>query len=103
MPYFLSPPKIKILFNPAAYLGGGRDFGPFPSATPPGALHISSLANLTSDARGKPVGGMQLRDFFTVMRTGKDFDGLHPTFGPSGPIGRFSTTCLTMTQAITNT
>lgn len=65
--------------NPATYLGGGRDFGPFPSADPPGAFpHIVSR-NLTPNKTGLPAGGMTLQDFQTVLRTGRDFDHLHPT------------------------
>jgi hypothetical protein len=65
--------------NPSTYLGGGRDFGPFPSATPPGAFpHIISR-NLTPDKTGLPAGGMTFSDFFTALKIGKDFDRLHPT------------------------
>jgi hypothetical protein len=54
-PYFLSPPfngHTKI--NPATYLGGGRDFGPFPG--PDSKVHIVSR-NLTPDKTGLPEGG----------------------------------------------
>jgi hypothetical protein len=76
MPYFLSPPKIKSMVNPAGYLGGGMDFGPYPSAGPfPDII----ARNLTPDWTNLPAGGMQYMNFVTVMRTGKDFDGIHPT------------------------
>ncbi len=65
--------------NPSTYLGGGRDFGAFPSATPPGAFpHIFSR-NLTPDKTGLPAGGETLNEFITVLRIGRDFDRLHPT------------------------
>ena len=54
MPYFLKPPKISNKINPAGYLGGGRDFGQYPSVMPVGAFpHIFSR-NLTPDASGRP-------------------------------------------------
>lgn len=60
--------------NPATYLGGGRDFGGFP--TPVSPLHIISR-NLTPDASGKPE-GHTLDEFATILRTGVDMDQLHP-------------------------
>ena len=79
MPYFLKPPQISAKVNPAGYLGGGRDFGAYPSDTPPGAFpHIISR-NLTPDVSGRPEGGHTLEEFFTIFRTGHDFDGVHPT------------------------
>ncbi len=51
--------------NPGTYLGGGRDFGGFP--TPASPLHIISR-NLTPDASGKPE-GHTLDEFFTILRT----------------------------------
>jgi hypothetical protein len=59
--------------NPATYLGGGSDFGPFP-----GLVHLYSR-NLTPDKTGRPAGGMTYKQFLTVIRTGKDDDHLHPT------------------------
>ena len=75
-PYLLPPVfsgETKV--NPATYLGGGRDFGPFPG---PGFPHIISR-NLTPDKTGLPVGGATFQEFITILRTGKDFDHLHPT------------------------
>ena len=60
--------------NTATYLGGGRDFGGFPTPTSP--LHIISR-NLTPDASGKPE-GHTLQEFTTILRTGVDMDQLHP-------------------------
>ncbi len=55
------------------------DFGPYPSDTPPGAFpHIFSR-NLTPDVTGLPEGGHTFAEFRTILRTGHDFDGVHPT------------------------
>ena len=62
------------LVNPKTYLGGGRDFGGFPTPTSP--LHIISR-NLTPDASGKPE-GHTLQEFTTILRTGVDMDQQHP-------------------------
>ena len=37
--------------------------------------------NLTPDHTGNPEGGNDLRTFMTIMRTGHDFDKLHPNCG----------------------
>jgi hypothetical protein len=71
-PYFGQPTKV----NPATYLGGGRDFGPFPAAGP--FPHIISR-NLTPDKTGRPEGGHTFVEFLQIMRTGVDMDHLHPT------------------------
>ena len=70
-PYFGQPEKI----NTATYLGGGRDFGPYP--TPTSALHIISR-NLTPDKTGRPEGGHTFAEFLEIIRTGVDMDHLHP-------------------------
>lgn len=70
--------------NTATYLGGGRDFGPFPSAT--GKFpHIISR-NLTPDYTGLAAGGMSWDQFLLVIRTGVDLDHRHPscTGAPDG-------------------
>jgi len=69
-PYFGQPTKI----NPATYLGGGRDFGPYPA--PNSALHIISR-NLTPDKTGRPEGGHSFTEFLQIIRTGIDTDHLH--------------------------
>jgi hypothetical protein len=86
MPYFLKPPQVRTQINQAGYLGGGMDFGPYPSADPPGAFPNIVSRNLTPDASGRPEGGHTLEEFFRIMRKGKDFDGIHPTCtgGPDG-------------------
>ena len=76
-PYLLPPPKGpysgKIKVNPATYLGGGSDFGPYP-----GLAHLYTR-NLTPDKTGRPEGGHTFQEFLTIMRTGKDYDHIHPT------------------------
>ena len=69
-PYFGQPEKI----NTATYLGGGRDFGKV--SGPPSPDIISR--NLTPDKTGRPEGGNTFEQFKEILRTGKDFDHLHP-------------------------
>jgi hypothetical protein len=70
-PYFGQTEQV----NPATYLGGGRDFGPYPFPNSP--LHIISR-NLTPDKTGRPEGGHTFEEFRTIIRTGVDMDHLHP-------------------------
>lgn len=72
VPYFGQSPTV---INPAVYLAGGRDFGPYPAAGP--FPHIISR-NLTPDKNGLPE-GHTFEEFATIIRTGKDMDGVHPT------------------------
>ena len=72
-PYLSQHPTV---VNPATYLGGGRDFGAFPDPAGP-FPHIVSR-NLTPDNSGLPEGGNTFDQFLQIMRTGKDFDHLHP-------------------------
>jgi hypothetical protein len=74
-PYFGQPEKV----NPATYLGGGRDFGPYPFPT--STLHIFSR-NLTPDHTGLPIGGDTFQEFRNTIRTGVDPDQLHPNLPP---------------------
>ena len=69
-PFFGQPKHV----NPTTYLGGGRNFGPFV----PGSADIISR-NLTPDRTGLPEGGHTFQEFLLIMRTGVDFDHLHPT------------------------
>ncbi len=86
-PYLLSPPHGPFTgmqqSNPATYLGGGRDFGPFGSQSE--LTHLYSR-NLTPDKTGRPVGGLSFNEFLTVLRTGRDYDHIHPncTGAPDG-------------------
>ena len=85
-PYLRSPPLGPFLgvtkINPATYLGGGRDFGPFPAPT--SLLHIVSR-NLTPDKTGMPEGGHTLAEFIEIMRTGIDMDQAHPNCPANAP------------------
>ena len=74
-PYFGQDEEI----NPATYLGGGRDFGPYP--TPASPIHIISR-NLTPDHTGLPIGGDTFEEFRETIRTGVDPDLLHPNLPP---------------------
>ena len=79
-PALFAPPSLTAhqikQVNPATFLGGGRDFGPFPAPDSP--LHIFSR-NLTPDNTGMAEGGHSFSEFVQIMRTGIDFDGVHPT------------------------
>lgn len=72
-PYFGQPAKV----DPTTYLAGGTDFGPVGPPDNPGPDIISR--NLTPDKTGLPEGGHTLSEFTQILRTGKDFDVLHPT------------------------
>lgn len=74
-PYFNQPEVV----NPATYLGGGRDFGEL--APPPGigSAHIISRNLTPTPKTGLPEGDHTFEEFLTILRTGKDFDHLHPT------------------------
>ena len=77
-PYLLMPPNgpfggVKKV-NPATYLGGGSDFGAFPS--PGGTVHIISR-NLTPGKSGLPAGDHTLSQFTQILRTGVDPDKAH--------------------------
>ena len=78
-PYLLSPPHGPFSgmqqINPATYLGGGRDFGPFGSQNE--LPHLYSR-NLTPDKTGRAEGGRSFEEFLTILRTGKDYDHIHP-------------------------
>lgn len=70
-PFFGQPQKV----NPATYLGGGRNFGKI--SGPPSPDIISR--NLTPSTKtGLPEGDHTFEEFLTILRTGKDFDHLHP-------------------------
>jgi hypothetical protein len=85
-PYLREAPQGPFLgakqVNAATYLGGGRDFGVFPS--PNGDVHIVSR-NLTPDKTGLPEGGHTLAEFIEIMRTGIDFDHAHPNCPTNAP------------------
>jgi hypothetical protein len=82
-PYFGQPKKL----DPSVYMGGGADFGQVGPPENPGP-HIIAR-NLTPDKTGRAEGGHTLAEFITILRTGKDFDHLHPTCS-----GRVTTNCI---------
>jgi hypothetical protein len=85
-PYLRKPPQGPFLgtkqVNAETYLGGGSDFGAFPS--PGGAVHIVSR-NLTPDKSGRPEGGRTLAEFIQIIRTGVDLDHAHPNCPTNTP------------------
>ena len=103
-PYFLNPP-LGTKTDPTTYLAGGSPFGQaVPSSAsiggfPPGSIPASYppdgypvdpttgfpyagpviiSRNLTPDKNGHPE-GHTLSEFKEILRTGKDFDNIHPT------------------------
>lgn len=79
--FFLgSPLPTKIKVDPAVYLSGGTNFGPVGTPTGPSMYGGPDIItrNLTPDKNGVPEGGMSLAEFKQVMKTGTDFDHLHP-------------------------
>lgn len=71
-PFFGQPKKV----NPATYLGGGRDFG---TVSGPPSPHIISRNLTPATKTGLPEGDHTFEEFLTIIRTGKDFDHLHPS------------------------
>ena len=103
-PYFLSQ-SVGTKTDPTTYLAGGSPFGQavpssasvggFPSGSvppsyPPDGYPIDPTTgfpyagpviisrNLTPDKNGRPE-GHTLSEFKEILRTGKDFDNIHPT------------------------
>jgi hypothetical protein len=104
-PYFLNQP-LGTKTDPTTYLAGGTPFGQavpssasvggfpsgsIPSSYPPNGYPIDPTTgfpyagpvivsrNLTPDKNGRPEGGHTLAEFKEILRTGKDFDNIHPT------------------------
>jgi hypothetical protein len=104
-PYFLNQP-LETKTDPTTYLAGGTPFGlavpssasvggfprgSVPSSYPPNGYPIDPTTgfpyagpviisrNLTPDKNGRPEGGRTLSEFKEILRTGKDFDNIHPT------------------------
>lgn len=78
-PYFIGQ-KAKV--DPTNYLEGGMDFGPVGGPTPGYGDYVGPdiiARNLTPDKTGRAEGGHTLAEFMQIMRTGTDFDHLHPT------------------------
>ena len=90
-PYLLPPLNNKPWQVQAEYyLGGGQNFGPVgpgvssgPYASGPGTGPLIISRNLTPDYTGLPEGGHTLEQFLKIMRTGHDYDKLHPNCGES--------------------
>jgi hypothetical protein len=90
-PYFGQPTKV----DPTTYLEGGSDFGPavppIPGVYPPAAYgdYVGPdiiARNLTPDKTGRPEGGHTLAEFKQILKTGIDFDKLHPTCTSAAPV-----------------
>lgn len=72
-------------------MNGGQNFGPAgpgivknmnsPLYAGPGLGPNIIVRNLTPDYTGNPEGGNELAKFITIMRTGHDYDKLHPNCG----------------------
>ena len=104
-PYFLNQP-LGTKTDPTTYLAGGTPFGQavpssasvggfppgsIPPSYPPDGYPIDPTTgfpyagpvivsrNLTPDKNGRPAGGHTLSEFKEILRTGKDFDNIHPT------------------------
>ena len=97
-PYLLFPNKPPWKVEAQYYLGGGQNFGPAgpgisdpasPYYAGPGNGPLLITRNLTPDHTGKPEGGHNLQQFMDIMRTGHDYDNLHPNCG-----GRVTTNCV---------
>jgi hypothetical protein len=98
-PYLLFPANLPPWKAQAQYyLGGGQIFGPAgpgvsdpttPYYAGPGNGPLVVSRNLTPDHTGLPEGGHTLQQFLTIMRTGHDYDNLHPNCG-----GRVITNCV---------
>lgn len=71
-PFFGQKKKV----NPQTYMGGGRDFG---LISGPPSPHIISRNLTPSTKTGLPEGDHTFQEFLEILRTGKDFDHLHPT------------------------
>jgi hypothetical protein len=76
-PYFNQKAKV----DPTVYLSGGMDFGPVGTPTGPAMYAGPDIIarNLTPDKTGRAEGGNTLEQFKQIMRSGTDFDHIHPT------------------------
>lgn len=109
-PYFNQPYfNTNTRTDPKTYLSGGTDFGPAVPPSPPGGFPFFPWAtapipssyppkaygsyvgpdiitrNLTPDKTGRPEGGHTLAEFKNILRTGIDYDHLHPTCTTATP------------------
>jgi hypothetical protein len=76
-PYFNQPNVV----DPTVYLSGGQNFGPVGTPTGPNGYSGPAMIsrNLTPDKYGRPEGGHTLEEFKQILKTGTDFDHIHPT------------------------
>ena len=76
-PYFGQPKEV----DPTVYLSGGQNFGPVGTPTGPAGYSgpFMIARNLTPNYAGLPEGGNTLSQFKQIMKTGIDFDHIHPT------------------------
>jgi hypothetical protein len=76
-PYFGQRPVV----DPTVYMSGGQFFGFVGTPTGPSGYAGPPIIsrNLTPDKTGRAEGGHTLWEFKQIMRTGVDFDHLHPT------------------------
>jgi hypothetical protein len=77
-PYFNQhPAKVNL----DGYLAGGNDFGPVGPGISGGVVGAGPdiiTRNLTPDHTGLPEGGHTFAEFLNIIRTGHDYDHLHP-------------------------
>lgn len=80
-PYFGQPQKT----DPTTYLAGGAPFGQVGTPTGPNGYAGPNIIarNLTPDKNGRPEGGHTLAEFMQILRSGTDFDHIHPTCTPA--------------------
>jgi len=67
--------------NLAGYLAGGNDFGPVGPGISGGVVGAGPdiiTRNLTPDKTRLPEGGHTFAEFLNIIRTGHDYDHLHP-------------------------
>jgi hypothetical protein len=80
-PYFNQHPTR---VNLAGYLAGGSNFGPVGAGIVNGVIGPGPdiiTRNLTPDHTGLPEGGHTFSEFLNIIRTGHDYDKLHPNCG----------------------
>jgi hypothetical protein len=102
-PYFLNQGPAKT--DPTTYLAGGTDFfsavppsgavGGFPPGSQPPSYPSAEYGeyvgpdiiarNLTPDKNRRPEGGRTFEEFKEILRTGIDFDNIHPTCTSANP------------------
>ena len=89
-PFLRAPLNSNPQVDAQYYLGGGQNFGPAgPGVSSgvyfagPGNGPLTITRNLTPDITGLPEGGHTLEQYVNIMRTGHDYDNLHPNCSSS--------------------